>query len=88
LAPGQPNPFHGVTRLSYQVRQAGPVRLDVFDVAGRLVVSLVDRVENAGPHEVVWDGRDAWGHSVGSGVYFARMAAAGAIRRQSLIMTR
>ena len=59
-------------------RNAGnaPVRLNIFDVTGRLVRTLVDgKSLQAGPHTALWDGRDGAGRSVASGTYFARMEA-------------
>jgi flagellar hook assembly protein FlgD len=57
-------------------RNAGnaAVRLNIFDVTGRLVRTLVDgKVMEAGPHTTLWDGRDVAGRTVASGTYFARM---------------
>jgi flagellar hook assembly protein FlgD len=52
------------------------VRLNIYDVSGRLVRNLVDgKTLEAGPHTVLWDGRNHSGHSVASGTYFARMEA-------------
>jgi flagellar hook assembly protein FlgD len=48
------------------------VQLEIFDVSGRHVRTLVDRVLGAGEHRANWDGRDDAGSRVGSGVYFAR----------------
>ena len=47
--------------------------LDVFDVAGRRVVTLVDEVMGEGRHDIVWEGLDGKGQRVSSGVYFYRL---------------
>lgn len=76
-----PNPIHGSTTLPYRIGGADkagsavPVRLDVFDVAGRRVATLVDDARAPGDYRVQWDGRDRHGRAVASGVYFARFSA-------------
>jgi flagellar hook assembly protein FlgD len=49
------------------------VELGIYDLAGRQVRSHVSRSEEAGVHQVQWDGRDDAGHGVARGVYFARL---------------
>lgn len=77
LEPNMPNPFRSSTRLSFHIPQAGPVRLAVYDVMGRLIRTLVDEPMNAGRHEVTWDARDDDRRQVASGVYLYRIDADG-----------
>ncbi len=70
-----PNPFNPVTQINYQVPQDGRVRLVVYNLLGQEVRRLVDGRVEAGFYQMVWDGRDALGRSVSSGVYFYRMVA-------------
>jgi flagellar hook assembly protein FlgD len=71
-----PNPFNPSTQIVYTVRAAGlRVDLDVFDVRGRLVRTLVDGRPSSGRVVVVWDGRDDDGREAPSGVYFYRLTA-------------
>lgn len=72
-----PNPFNPLTRILYETATAGTVQLKIFDPAGRLVATLVDRHEEAGRHAVVWDGRDRAGRAVAAGVYLYRMEFGG-----------
>jgi subtilisin-like proprotein convertase family protein len=72
-----PNPFNPVTTVSYGSPSDAHVHLAIYNVAGRLVRTLVDREVDPGYHSVVWDGRDNNGVEVGSGVYFCRMEAEG-----------
>ena len=73
-----PNPFNPVTKIAYTVPEnAGRVRLTLHDVSGRLVRTLVDGELPAGPRTAVWDGTDDAGKSLASGVYFAKLSAAG-----------
>jgi hypothetical protein len=78
LALGQnvPNPFNPTTSISYDVPTGGTrVSLRVYDAAGRLVRTLVDEQRPAGSHVVTWDGRNAAGAAVSSGVYFYQMVS-------------
>jgi hypothetical protein len=79
LYPCQPNPFNPRTAIKYDLPESGPVRLSVFDVAGRLVRTLVDESMPPGGHEAVWDGRDSSGREVGSGSYLARLEFGGKV---------
>lgn len=71
-----PNPFNPTTTIKYEVGKAGLVSLRVYDILGRLVETLVDGVEAAGAHSVIFDGS-----KFASGVYFVRMIAAGGFER-------
>jgi Metallo-peptidase family M12/PA14 domain/Bacterial Ig domain/Right handed beta helix region/FlgD Ig-like domain len=68
-----PNPFNPHTRISFALARGGAASLRVFDVAGRLVTTLVDRVLTAGEHTVTWDGESDRGQTVSSGIYFYRL---------------
>jgi subtilisin-like proprotein convertase family protein len=70
-----PNPFNPRTTIAFDLARPGPVRLEIFDVKGRLVRRLVDRSFAAGRHSLVWDGRDESQSEAASGVYFARLLA-------------
>lgn len=76
-----PNPFAGVTRVSYDIPVPSPVRVSVFDLLGREVIQVEDGVLPAGPHEVMVDGT-----GLRSGVYVLRLEAGGL--RQSRILVR
>ena len=83
-----PNPGTGTVRVSFTLAAAGHVRLDVFDVRGRRVRTLVDARRDAGRHDVAWDGRDAGGRPAPSGVYFVRLEALGQQRHARLVRVR
>jgi len=73
-----PNPANPTAKFLMVIpRNAGtvPVRLNIFDVSGRLVRTLVDRPAEAGLHTTIWDGKDRDGRTVASGNYFARISA-------------
>lgn len=73
LRPNLPNPFNPSTTIRYESAFAGPVRVQVFDAAGRLVRTLVDGRQSAGSHAVDWNGRDDAGREAASGVYLYRL---------------
>ncbi len=75
LAQNTPNPFNPTTLIRYELSETEHVVLSVYDANGRLVRALVDEVRPLGKSEVVWDGRNEAGSSVGSGVYFYRLEA-------------
>jgi hypothetical protein len=72
-----PNPFITTTTLSFAVAEAGRVRLEVLDLAGRLISRPVDALVAAGSHGATWDGLDAAGAPAAPGVYFVRLVGAG-----------
>jgi predicted GH43/DUF377 family glycosyl hydrolase len=73
LAAAVPNPFNPLTRLDFAVARDGPVRLRIYDPAGRLVITLVDETLTAGHHHATWDGRDAAGRQAPAGLYLYRL---------------
>ncbi|MFQ5906036.1 MAG: T9SS type A sorting domain-containing protein, partial [bacterium] len=78
-----PNPFHGSTVISYSLSSGGHVILQVFDMSGRLVETLVDERQHAGDHNVRWEaGDDA------SGIYFYRLNAGDSMRTRKVILLR
>ncbi len=83
-----PNPFNPKTILSFTLDEGGPVALRVYDIGGRERACLVDASLQAGEHRYTWDGRDEAGRPVSSGIYFARLAAGGALRTQKLVLLR
>jgi hypothetical protein len=78
LDPAYPNPFSEQTSIRFRVdRPRADVRVDVFDVTGRRVRTLLARPMTRGTHVVGWDGRDADGRLAAPGSYFARLALDG-----------
>jgi len=75
LGNAEPNPFNPATRIRFAVQEPEHVTVRVFDVRGRLIVTLVnDRLE-PGWHDVEWRGLDRDSRPVSTGIYFVRMDA-------------
>jgi subtilisin-like proprotein convertase family protein len=68
-----PNPFNPITHIKFDLPKAGHVRLDIFDVSGRLVRTLVNENRAAASHSVTWDGTDNRGAKAASGAYYYRL---------------
>lgn len=75
LGPAEPNPFAGATRFHLSLAETTPVRLEIYDVSGRLVARPAGGALPRGEHVLAWDGRDRGGHALPSGVYLYRLLA-------------
>ena len=75
LEQNYPNPFNPSTKISYQIPSATSVKIDIYDMSGRKVKTLVDMFASAGTYSVVWNGRNDKGDTVASGIYVYRMTA-------------
>jgi len=85
LGGNAPNPFRDETSISYSVAGPSHVALRIFDVTGRRVSTLEDRVLPSGEFRTRWDGRNDQGRSVASGVYFYRIDIGGWSRTERLV---
>ncbi len=75
MEPNYPNPFAGATTLNFSVAERSNVRIDIYDVKGTLVRTIVNEQLDAGSYPVTWDGTDASGAAVADGSYIATMTA-------------
>jgi subtilisin family serine protease len=82
------NPFAGATTLAYELPVSAPVLLQVFDLSGRLVRTLVRAEQQAGLHQTVWDGRDGADRPAPAGVYMSRLQAGPGEVTTKLVLTR
>ncbi len=71
----RPNPFNPNTTISFELARSAAVRLDIFNIAGQRVTTLIDRPLAAGHHQVEWNATDSSRQALSSGVYFYRLVA-------------
>jgi hypothetical protein len=88
VLPVRPNPFAATTDLEFRLDELSDVAVDVYDVAGRRVRSMVLPAVDAGWGRVSFDGRDDTGRSLPSGVYFCRVTASGVTQTQKMVLLR
>lgn len=81
-----PNPFNPETVIAYSLEAAGDIRLDIYNIAGQHIRTLANGMQAAGSHSVVWDGTDARGNHVTSGVYIYRLTAGGFTQARKLML--
>ena len=85
LHPNTPNPFNAGTRIAYRLAASGPVRLEIYNLLGQPVDTLVDEAQAAGAYRVSWDARDRRGAAVAAGVYLTRLTFPGGVQTRRLI---
>lgn len=88
LGRNYPNPFNPMTRIPYVLERTRMVRIVVYDILGREIKVLVNKVMQAGIHEAVWDGTNDAGLSVGNGVYIYRLVIGTFSRSKKMVMAR
>ena len=86
LGANYPNPFNPSTVIPYQLPTATQVRLDVFNVLGQHVATLVDTEQQAGFHAAKWDATNAAGQAMAAGVYFYRLTVGGGQQTQRMVL--
>lgn len=70
-----PNPFNAGTRISFTLSKSSEVRVDIYNILGQKVIELMNEFRHTGPVVMEWDGRDANGSAVASGIYYYRIEA-------------
>ncbi len=88
LYPNYPNPFNPGTTIRFYLPRTSRVRLEIFDILGRKIRTLVEGVRPAGEHRVTWDGRDGSARQVSGGVYFYRLESEGYLMQRKMLLIR
>ena len=88
LVQNYPNPFNPTTTISFALLERARAALSIYDVEGRVVRTLVDEAVGEGYQERIWDGKDARGNQVGSGVYFYRLTAGNRTLTKKMVLLR
>ncbi len=75
LAQNYPNPFNPSTTINYSLPERSVVRLNIYNILGRIVTTLVDEDQPAGKYQIIWNGKNNAGGQAATGVYFYRLEA-------------
>ena len=86
LSQNYPNPFNPSTTIRYQLPAHGVVTLRVFDLLGREIATILNGAQVAGSYQVRWDGKNASGESVASGVYIYQLRAGTSVLTRKMIL--
>jgi len=83
LSQNYPNPFNPVTQISYTLKEAAVVKLEIFDITGELIATLADGPQDSGRHEVAFDAKD-----LPSGIYFYRLRAGAFAQMKRMLLVK
>lgn len=86
LSQNYPNPFNPVTRIGYTLPEVAQMSLSIYNVQGKLIITLEEGVRSEGMHLVTWDGRDSEGNEVSTGVYFYRLKTGSTIMTKKMVL--
>lgn len=89
LSQNYPNPFNPTTTINFSLPERVRVELKIYDLLGREVATLIDGDEiGAGTHRVQWNGRNRFGETVSTGVYFYRIVAGGFVQTKKMVLVK
>jgi hypothetical protein len=88
LHPNVPNPFNPITRIRFELARPGEAKLEIFNLSGRRLRTLVDGFLPAAAHQFEWDGRDDSGRAVASGAYHFRLRSEGSVLMRRMLLLR
>ncbi len=88
LYPNVPNPFNPRTAIAFDLPHPSSVRLEIFNLRGELVRTLVREDRAPGHHTVIWEGNDDGGRAVASGSYILRLSTQEGVHREKVILVR
>jgi hypothetical protein len=86
LSQNHPNPFNPVTEIDYTLKKPARVTLQIYNVRGQQVKTLVNEYQSTGFYGIVWDGKNAEGKKVASGIYFYRLEVNGASQTKRMVL--
>jgi flagellar hook assembly protein FlgD len=81
-----PNPFNPSTTIEYEIPKTGLVEINIYNVQGRLVKKLDNSLHQSGTQKIVWNGRDNFGNTTASGIYFCQVKFAGDILVKKIVL--
>jgi hypothetical protein len=88
LAQNYPNPFNPETNIAYTIDGGGRVLLEIYDILGRHVRTLVDEYQSDPNGRIAWDATDKFGHTAPSGLYLYRLSIDGDSQTRRMVLLR
>ncbi|MCK5148369.1 T9SS type A sorting domain-containing protein [bacterium] len=88
LEPPYPNPFNPETKINYQLAEAGPVEITIYNLLGQKIRNLIDQDQSVGSYNLYWHGDDASGSKVATGTYLVVLKTQQGVRTQKVVMLR
>jgi hypothetical protein len=86
LSQNYPNPFNPTTTIAYALPENSRVLIQIFNVLGQSVRTLVNEEKSAGRYAAVWDGKDNDGRTIGSGIYLYRITAGSSSQTRKMLL--
>ncbi len=81
-----PNPFNPETSIRFNLKERGKVSVNIYNVRGQRVTTLLDDIRDPGIQSILWNGKDSTGHPVASGVYFYHMQAGNYTQTRKMVL--
>ncbi|MEN6445260.1 MAG: C25 family cysteine peptidase [Candidatus Cloacimonas sp.] len=81
-----PNPFNPETTIRFSTKANTIAKLEIFNLKGQKIRTLIDGIQNEGNHSIIWNGRDDFSREVASGVYFYRLSAEGKSYQHKMLL--
>ncbi|KAA3609277.1 MAG: T9SS C-terminal target domain-containing protein [Calditrichaeota bacterium] len=87
LLANYPNPFNPETTVAFELAERSPVRLEIYNLLGQHLATLINEVRDAGSYQMIWNGRDAQNRQLSSGIYLLKMQVntQSTVRRMTLL---
>ena len=86
MSQNYPNPFNPTTAIKYNLPESNYVTLRIYNMLGQEIRTLVSGQANAGSYNVVWNGKDNFGHSVSSGAYIYQIVAGNFVQTRKMVL--
>jgi len=88
LLQNYPNPFNPETTIRFELPEAVPLTIHVYNILGEEIATLVNEYKPSGAHAIQWNGRDRFGNAVANGVYWVRMRAGKFVEQRKVALMR
>jgi hypothetical protein len=83
-----PNPFNPTTEIQYQIPKESRIKIDIYNIQGQKIFTLVNALQSPGKYSVIWNGRDFQSNLQPSGIYFLKMEAGAFCTTRKLTLLR